>query len=66
MQMHCERCAGYGRLADHPCDACEGTGYVHACLNCASEPIDPLLAPFCSFSCKEAYAKATLDSGGAP
>ncbi len=55
--VRCPECGGRARIADHPCEHCED-GYVHACLNCASEPIDPLVEPFCSFTCRDAYAKA--------
>jgi hypothetical protein len=55
MKTRCERCAGYGRLADHPCTSCDGTGLVEACVTCESAPRDPLFAPACSGRCRDAW-----------
>jgi hypothetical protein len=51
----CRRCDGLGRLADAPCSDCDASGYLPACLNCRSEPRDPLFAPCCSSACEEEW-----------
>ena len=51
----CRRCDGLGRVPDAPCDDCNASGYLPACLNCAAEPRDPLFAPCCSGACREEW-----------
>lgn len=52
--VRCSYCGGQARIADAPCEHCED-GFVQACANCQSEPVDPLFAPACSGACREEW-----------
>lgn len=56
--LTCPTCGGLARLADHPCDACAGTGAVPACASCGVEPVDPMFAPACGSVCRETWNAA--------
>lgn len=70
MLIRCEKCGTLGRRCDHPCEACDGSGFVEACLNCNDSPRDPLFAPACSGACRDAWeakeARARLELGLPP
>lgn len=60
--VRCPLCAGLARVADAPCRMCAETGSVAACLACELEPVDPMFAPACSSTCREAWeARQRLD-----
>lgn len=56
--IRCPHCVGLGRMSDAPCSRCDGEGTVLACASCGEEPIDPLFAPACSGTCREAWERS--------